>query len=95
MHSIQPLAHQTSGASMAVWEDEGGATGPGPGSGPVMRQTGRGERRLLEALGAAVLMRWNDLSTDARRAIFESAATEGAASDRLARFLRAHRNDAG
>jgi hypothetical protein len=90
MQATRSTAHPPPGASVAAWEDEGGATG----AGAVIPPPRPDDRPVLEALGAAVVARWNDLPTDARRALFEAAAAGRETSGRLARYLRAHRNDA-
>ena len=81
--------HPPQRAALADWEGEGGATGVGIVGGP----TESDDCAVLAALGAAVVARWNDLPTDMRRTLFETAA-KSASSGRLARHLRAHRHDA-
>ncbi|TVQ53205.1 MAG: hypothetical protein EA355_13740 [Rhodobacteraceae bacterium] len=90
MRNVQSRPHPAPTASLAAWEDEGGATGLGA----VMSPAAPEDRPVLEALGAAVVARWNELPTDARRALFEAAVAGRETSGRLARYLRAHRNDA-
>jgi hypothetical protein len=57
----------------------------------VDQTTDPADRPVLEALGAAVVARWNDLPTPARRALFETAVSGCETSAQLARFLRARR----
>jgi hypothetical protein len=56
--------------------------------------------RILQYLGAAGLMQWNDLPPEIQRILFEDAASMGTAARRfqlkqqIAQFLRDHKNDA-
>jgi hypothetical protein len=87
--------------AIARWESEGGALPTGPqGEGDPARFASQ-DLRILQALGAAVLANWNELSTGIRKRLFESAVASGAAADvgavkeRIARFLHEHKDDRG
>ena len=51
-----------------------GTTEPPQARGPL-----RGEERILQCLGAAVLLQWNDLPTPIQRQLFEHAVSMGEA----------------
>ena len=89
MATTPSSTHPPLNPSVSVWEDEGGAIGQGSVDG---RSTA-GDGPLLAALGTAVVARWNDLSRDARKALFAAAVAGRQTSGRLARYLRAHRHD--
>lgn len=59
------------GRALARWESEGGALQASPPSArdgaDVLAEP---ERHVLERLGAAVVIAWNDLPTDVQRTIF-------------------------
>ena len=58
-----------------------------------------GEERILQCLGAAVLLQWNDLPTPIQRQLFEHAVSMGEAGqtamlkEQIARFLHQHKDD--
>ena len=58
-----------------------------------------GEERILQCLGAAVLLQWNDLPTRIQRQLFEHAVAMGEAGqtaqlkEQIARFLHKHKDD--
>ncbi|MFC7333898.1 hypothetical protein [Rhodocista pekingensis] len=58
------------------------------------------ERRILDCLGAAVVIAWSQLPTDVQRTLFRLASApdgEGAPGElpaRIARFLHDHKDDA-
>jgi hypothetical protein len=58
-----------------------------------------GEERILQCLGAAVLLQWNDLPTPIQRKLFEHAVAMGEAGqtaqlkEQIARFLHKHKDD--
>jgi hypothetical protein len=87
--------------ALARWDNEGGAVGSPPGTeiGPDVALRAD-EERILQFLGAAVIMQWNDLPTEIQRILFEDAASMGTAARRLelkqqiARFLHDHKDDA-
>ena len=59
-----------------------------------------GEQRVLQCLGAAVLLQWNDLPTPIQQQLFEHAAAMAEAGqtaqlkEQIARFLHTHKDDA-
>ncbi len=88
-------------SALARWDSEGGA--PGPASElsrdkpvPLSEEEGR----ILQCLGAAVLLQWNDLPTPIQRQLFEHAVSMGEArqtaqlKEQIARFLHKHKDDA-
>ncbi len=87
--------------AIARWESEGGALTTGPQAEADAVRLASEDLRILQALGAAVLANWNELSTDIRKRLFEGAVASGAAADigivkeRIARFLHEHKDDRG
>jgi hypothetical protein len=87
--------------AIARWEGEGGALPTGSQVEGDLARFESQDLRILEALGASVLANWNDLSTEIRKRLFESAVASGAAADigvvkeRIARFLHEHKDDRG
>ena len=87
--------------ALARWESEGGAL-LGPAS-ELSRDKpaplSEGEERILQCLGAAVLLQWNDLPTPIQRQLFEHAVSMGEAGqtamlkEQIARFLHKHKDD--
>ena len=87
--------------ALANWESEGGAL-LGPAS-ELRRDKpaplSEGEERILQCLGAAVLLQWNDLPTPIQRQLFEHAVSMGEAGqtamlkEQIARFLHQHKDD--
>jgi len=59
-----------------------------------------GEERILQCLGAAVLLQWNDLPTSLQQQLFEHAVAMGEAGqtaqlkEQIAGFLHTHKDDA-
>jgi len=58
------------------------------------------EEHILRCLGAAVVLRWDQLPTEIQRELFDTAGSVGPLADvkelraRIARFLHAHGNPA-
>ncbi|WP_341705368.1 hypothetical protein [Ferrovibrio sp.] len=57
------------------------------------------ERRVLECLGSAVVLQWNDLPVPLQRELFRCAAAardshDPALKTAIARFLHLHKDDA-
>ena len=83
--------------ALARWETEGGALGSVQrGSGvPLSEQ----ETHVLQYLGAAVLLRWNDLPTHIQRELFEHTLVDveprkvTMLKEQIARFLHTHKDD--
>jgi hypothetical protein len=82
--------------ALARWETEGGALGS------VQRGTGslsEQETHILQYLGAAVLLRWNELPTHIQRELFEHAFVDvepgkvTMLKEQIARFLHKHKDD--
>jgi hypothetical protein len=89
-------------AALARWESEGGAAGSASEE-PGYRQPmplSEGEKRILQCLGAAVLLQWNDLPAPVQQQLFEHAAGMAEAGqtaqlkEQIARFLHTHKHDA-
>jgi hypothetical protein len=57
------------------------------------------EERILQCLGAAVILQWNDLPTHIKRQLFDHAASTGEPrnttqlKEQIARFLHKHKDD--
>ena len=85
------------GAAIARWEDEGGAVTSftKPKFDPALA----GEEKILEYLGAAVIMRWGTLPTKIQRELFEQATSLADLGQtvelkgQIARFLHNHKDD--
>ena len=81
--------------ALARWETEGGALGSVRSGVPLSEQ----ETRVLQYLGAAVLLRWNDLPTHIQRELFEHTLVDVEPSmvtmlkNQIARFLHTHKDD--
>jgi hypothetical protein len=91
-----PLAN-----ALARGESEGGAPGPiRELSDDKPAPLSEGEERILQCLGAAVLLQWNDLPTPIQQQLFEHAlgmAEAGQTSqlkEQIARFLHTQKDDA-
>jgi hypothetical protein len=84
------------------WEGEGGAreSASQEPSRPQPRPLSAGEERVLQCLGAAVLLQWNGLPTAIQQRLFEDAVATAEAGqtaqlkERIARFLHTHKDDA-
>lgn len=86
--------------ALARWEGEGGAPQMFPRSlQDVADVLADPERHILECLGAAVVLGWNDFPTNVQRAIFRHATAVKELRDasqlklRIARFLHDHKDD--
>jgi hypothetical protein len=81
--------------ALEAWDNEGGTTPRSPRNDSDKR-TARTEK---ECLGAAVIMQWNDLTTDTQRELFGAAVsmseprTKIERKQRIARFLHTHKDD--
>jgi hypothetical protein len=88
-------------SAVARWESEGGAllTPASELSRDKPAPLSEGEERILQCLGAAVLLQWNDLPTRIQRQLFEHAVAMGEAGqtaqlkEQIARFLHKHKVD--
>jgi hypothetical protein len=85
---------------LARWETEGGALGS-LWRGSVDRRVPLSEQetQILQYLGAAVLLRWNDLPTHIQRELFDHTLVDvepreiAMLKDQIARFLHKHKDD--
>ena len=87
-------------AALARWETEGGALGSVQrGSGDNRVALSEQETRILQYLGAAVLLRWNDLPTNIQRELFQHSLIDveprkvTLLREQIARFLHTHKDD--
>jgi hypothetical protein len=97
----RPKPSDSLASALARWESEGGA--PGPASEEPSRDMpvplSEQEGRILQCLGAAVLLQWNDLPTSIQRQLFEHAVAMGEAGqsaqlkEQIAGFLQKHKDD--
>jgi hypothetical protein len=86
--------------ALARWETEGGALGPPSREGRDKRASlSEQETHVLQCLGAAVLLQWNDLPTLIQRELFESSTSAvepgeiAQLKEQIARFLHKHKDD--
>jgi len=86
--------------ALARWETEGGALGSVQGhSGDTRVPLSEQESRILQYLGAAVLLRWNDLPTHIQRELFQHSLVDveprkvTMLKEQIARFLHMHKDD--
>ncbi|HLL28032.1 MAG TPA: hypothetical protein VKT73_10375 [Xanthobacteraceae bacterium] len=83
-------------AAIARWEDEGGAATP---FATLNVDKTPADEKILEYLGAAVIMRWGTLPTKIQRELFEHAASLAGLGQtaelkgQIARFLHNHKDD--
>lgn len=91
-------ANNLAGA-LASWESEGGARQPSSQDNRDERASlTKAEQHVLQCLGAAVLVQWNDLLTHIQRELFEHAASMGEPrnttqlKEQIARFLHKHKD---
>lgn len=81
--------------AVARWENEGGSLDEDWQRRAALIQE---EDRILRCLGAAVIMRWNNLPTEVQREIFSSAASlseplhAAELKEQIARFLHSHKD---
>jgi len=92
-------ANKQMAGALARWESEGGGQTVQPAQERIDIHVVP-ERQILERLGAAVVVKWNDFPTNVQRAIFRYASAVEEACDpdqlktRIARFLHDHKDDA-
>jgi hypothetical protein len=85
--------------ALAGWETEGGALGSAGPDGDRRELLSEEEAYILQCLGAAVLLQWNDLPTHVQRELFEHsiAGVElrkiSMLKEQIARFLHKHKDD--
>lgn len=92
------IASRLRTGALTRWETEGGALAAGSDRDsrvPLSEQ----EAHILQCLGAAVLLQWNDLPTHVQRELFEHsiAGVEpreiALLKGQIARFLHEHKDD--
>jgi hypothetical protein len=95
------------GASMSARSNTGARVSKGVRSMPIAETTAElkfdpapgDDKKILECLGAAVIMRWGTLPTKIQRELFEHAtsladlAQIAPPKDQIARFLHNHKDD--
>jgi hypothetical protein len=86
--------------AVAGWESEGGAASPAsPRNRGERTSLTEDEEHILQCLGAAVIVQWNDLPTRIQRQLFDHAAAMGEPryttqlKEQIARFLHNHKDD--
>jgi hypothetical protein len=83
-------------ASYDRWEREGGPDLPGRTTRLTAGALAETERRILIALGAAVVAEWNTLGSDVQREVFRPAAGEAPKTaqlrEQIGRFLHDHKD---
>ena len=86
--------------ALESWDNEGGTTSPAPQEDRDKPATlTEKEEHILRCLGAAVIMKWNDLLTDTQRELFGAAISMGEPHNKIelkqqiARFLHTHKDD--
>lgn len=98
-HGSQNQANGRAADAIDRWGGEGGAT-PKLAPEALVAQINKltlSECQVLQCLGAAVVIGWNDLPTDAQRTLFGLASTDGASGPvrdlplRIARLLHDHK----
>lgn len=81
--------------ALARWENEGGSLDTDWKKRAAQIS---GEDRILHCLGAAVIMRWNNLPMEVQRELFASAASlseplhTAELKEQIARFLHSHKD---
>jgi hypothetical protein len=98
---VRNVSGQLNGA-LAGWEGEGGAL-PSRRASQDSRDAHafltEDEEHILQCLGAAVIVQWNDLPTHIQRPLFDHAASMGEPrhatqlKEQIARFLHNHKDD--
>lgn len=97
----QAKATQQGRDALDRWDGEGGSIAA-MASGVVVDEAGgltAAELHVLRRLGSAVVIIWNDLPTNVRRALFDAASKVGALQPavdlrgQIACFLHNHKND--
>ena len=95
---IRSASHSRPSA-LARWETEGGALGSGGRDGDTRVPLSEQEAHILQCLGAAVLLQWNDLPTHVQRELFEHSVARveprkiTMLKEQIARFLHRHKDD--
>lgn len=87
--------------SLERWDSEGGAAAGLRSEALITRMETLhdSERQILQCLGAALVVEWNELPTGVKRTLFKLASAENYADwanelpGRIARFLHEHKDD--
>jgi hypothetical protein len=87
--------------SLDRWDSEGGAAARLGSEALITRieTLPNSERQILQCLGAAVVIEWNELPTGVKRTLFKLASAENGADSanelpaQIARFLHEHKDD--
>jgi hypothetical protein len=94
---VLPMAENNSIVALDRWEGEGGSDLPGWAARLPADDLAETERRVLIALGAAVVAEWNTLGSAVQRELFRHAAGEAPETaqlrEQIARFLHDHKDD--
>jgi len=86
--------------ALESWDNEGGSASRPPQKvrdKPVPLT--EAEERILRCLGAAVIMKWNDLTTGTQRQLYGAAVSVGEPrtkiklKEQISRFLHTHKDD--
>ena len=103
MTSRKPKSRSPSSSNsthLARWETEGGALGSSwRGRDDKRIPLSEQETHILTCLGAAVLLRWNDLPTHIQRELFQHSLVDveprkvTMLKEQIARFLHMHKDD--
>lgn len=86
--------------ALSRWEGEGGAIESEEPATDASDTVSEEEATVLQLIGAAVLLKWNELPTDFKRELFQSASIRREVDEALAwkskvaRFLHQHKDDA-
>jgi hypothetical protein len=100
-YGLQNQANGQTTDAIDRWDDEGGTT-PNLASEALVQQINKltlSECQVLQCVGAAVVIGWNDLPTDVQRTLFTLTSTDGASDPvrdlplRIARFLHEHKKE--
>lgn len=83
------------------WDNEGGTTSRLGSEALIakLKSLAPTELQVLQCLGAAVVLEWNELPTDVQRILFKLASADAATDaagelpERIARFLHDHKDD--
>jgi hypothetical protein len=92
-----PMAEKDLIKALDRWEGEGGSDLPVWAACLPADALAETERRVLVALGAALVAEWSTLDTELQRALFRRAASSVSETallrEQIARFLHDHKDD--
>jgi|GEM_PF-3584691 hypothetical protein len=98
-HGSQEKANGQTTDAIDRWDGKGGATAVSETLVAQVNKLTLSECQVLQCLGAAVVIGWNDLPTDVQRTLFTLAMTDGTSGPvkdlplRIARFLHDHKKE--